>query len=265
MPILDAVSDCGFPAKPLCPPPSRCRRLQGTTTPGTVDLTALLPHATRPPQRRVEQCQQVTVASATPLSPAPGRGEEDALMLHRGSPANPKWPDSRGEGGPGIWGWWRCNRELNGSWSGSPDFGWKPSPGVEEGGDPARHLGTKDAASWVRASRCGNDRANAREGNGRKADKWWGKKIRESYEGRLEGGERKEAWGERGVSALKGRKAGVAWARGKQQREGLIKRPTVRGIRSGREALSAARLRWGWEVEDNRVGGGRPRTPSLSA
>lgn len=57
------------------------------------------------------------------------------------------------------------------------------------------------------------------------------------------GGERKEAWGGRGVSALKGRKAGVAWARGKQQREGLIKRPRVRGIRSGREALSTARLR----------------------
>lgn len=108
-----AVSDCGFPVKPLCPPPSRRRRLQGTATSGTVDLTALLPHANRPPQRPVERCQQVPVTSATPLSPAPGRGEADALMLPRGSPANPKWADARGQGGRGLWGWGRCNRERN--------------------------------------------------------------------------------------------------------------------------------------------------------
>lgn len=52
-----------------------------------------------------------------------------------------------------------------------------------------------------------------------------GRVVGEENSGKLRGppggGERKEAWGGRGVSALKGRKAGVAWARGKQQREGL--------------------------------------------
>lgn len=66
--------------------------------------------------------------------------------------------------------------------------------------------------------------------------------VGEENSGKLRGppgrGERKEAWSWRGVSALKGREAVVAWARGKRQRAGQIKRPTVPGIRSGREALS---------------------------